>query len=580
MAKDANGKAAGQSYLDALKRERDRFVALAFCAADVLLEVNNDCKVTFAAGASKALMDHNAEALVGRSLTELLVPEDRSVLAELLRGMRRYARIEPVIVRLAGPRGPSVPLVLSGYYLPDLPNSYFFALRLSGADVVSGKGDGLSRDNESGLLKSESFARLADQKIRAARDRGQSLMLTMLRIPELAALRSRLDQEASESIVRTIGACLRVSSGATAVAGRFDERSFGLVHAPELDVADMKSRIETHVRAVDPEGHGVTVQAGTIAADAGVSAEGDLLKAVLYAVNKFCEMDDNGPAVENVSENLQDLVRDASHKMTSFRAVISADDFDIAFQPIVRIDTRRVHHFEALARFGGGSTRSPYELITFAESTGLICDFDFAMCRKVIAWLEASAAKGQLWSLAWNLSGRSVGNSSFLTALLKLLDEHESVRRQLVIEITESARIRDLTAANKFIQTLRKAGHIVCLDDFGAGASALRYLHDLDIDIVKIDGRYIRGAIRVRKVRAFLKAIASLCFELGISTVAEMVEDEATVDLVKQCRIEFGQGYLFGKPSTDFSVFFPGEMAAAQPAAKTAGRRPWQPDKA
>jgi len=202
------------------------------------------------------------------------------------------------------------------------------------------------------------------------------------------------------------------------------------------------------------------------------------------------------------------------------------------------------------------------------------------MCRRVIAWLETASANGNPWSLAWNLSGRLVGNSAFLSALLKLLDEHQSVRRQLMIEITESARIRDLTAANGFIQTLRKAGHIVCLDDFGAGAAALRYLHDLDIDIVKIDGRYIRGAIRVRKVRAFLKAIASLCTELGISTVAEMVEDEPTVELVKQCRIEFGQGYLFGKPSTDIRTFGIGASKTARPAAKTAVRRPWQPGKA
>jgi EAL domain-containing protein (putative c-di-GMP-specific phosphodiesterase class I) len=311
---------------------------------------------------------------------------------------------------------------------------------------------------------------------------------------------------------------------------------------------------------------------------------------VLYAVNRFCEIEDDNAVAENLTENLSDMVRDASRKMSSFRAVISADDFDIAFQPIVRIDNRAIHHFEALARFGGGSTRSPYELITFAESTGLICDFDFAMCRKVIAWLEETAGIGQSWSLAWNLSGRSVGNGAFLAALLKLLDEHNSVRRRLVIEITESARIRDLAAANNFIQTLRKAGHVVCLDDFGAGASALRYLHDLDIDIVKIDGRYIRGAIRVRKVRAFLKAIASLCGELGIKTVAEMVEDEATVDLVKQCRIEFGQGYLFGKPSTDFRTFgthppapataeasAPVAPASSQTPPKTRTRRPWQP---
>jgi EAL domain-containing protein (putative c-di-GMP-specific phosphodiesterase class I)/GGDEF domain-containing protein len=576
MAKDGNGKAANQSYLETLKRERDRFVALAFCAADVLLEVDGDCKIAFAAGASKALIDRDAEQTVGQPLIDLLAPEDRPILGELLRGMRRNARIEPVLIRLLGPRGPSVPLILTGYYLPDLPSSYFFALRLAGSEGYNGNAEAVARDTETGLLRTESFARLAEQRIRAANDRGQNLMLTLLRIPELASFRARLDHEASESLLRTIGACLRVSSGGAEVAGRFDERSFGLLHVPDLDVADMRSRIESHVRAADPSGQGIAVQAGTIPADAAGAPDGDLLKAVLYTVNKFCEFEDD-ESVDNLTDNLQELVRDTSRKMSTFRAVISADDFDIAFQPIVRIEDRSIHHFEALARFGGGSTRSPYELITFAESTGLICDFDFAMCRKVIAWLERNAVAGRQWGLAWNLSGRSVANTAFLAALLKLLEEHQSVRRRLLIEITESARIRDLTLANNFIQTLRKAGHTVCLDDFGAGAAALRYLHDLDIDIVKIDGRYIRGAIRTRKVRAFLKAIAGLCLELGISTVAEMVEDEATVDLIKQCRIEFGQGYLFGKPSTDIGVFETNKPPASQPTGKERARRPWVP---
>jgi EAL domain-containing protein (putative c-di-GMP-specific phosphodiesterase class I) len=81
----------------------------------------------------------------------------------------------------------------------------------------------------------------------------------------------------------------------------------------------------------------------------------------------------------------------------------------------------------------------------------------------------------------------------------------------------------------------------------------------------------------VRKVRAFLKAIASLCTELGISTVAEMVEDEPTVDLVKQCRIEFGQGYLFGKPSTDIRTFGIGGAEKTRSAANIPTKRPWQP---
>ena len=154
-----------------------------------------------------------------------------------------------------------------------------------------------------------------------------------------------------------------------------------------------------------------------------------------------------------------------------------------------------------------------------------------------------------------NLSGISVANTAFLHEFQSLLDQHEKIRDQLIIEITESARIKDLKQANAFIQVIQKAGHTVCLNDFGAGAAALRYLHDLDVDIVKIDGQYIRGAQGGGKPKAFLKAIAGLCGELSIETVAEMVEDEKTLAVLKDCDIEFGQGYYFGKPSTEIGVF-------------------------
>ena len=124
-----------------------------------------------------------------------------------------------------------------------------------------------------------------------------------------------------------------------------------------------------------------------------------------------------------------------------------------------------------------------------------------------------------------------------------------------MFEITESAQISDLEMANRFIQGLRKAGHQVCLDDFGAGSAALKYLHSLEVDVVKIDGQYIRSALTTNRYRAFLKAIVGLCRDLSISTVAEMVEDARCVEMLKVCRVEYAQGYMFGRPSFDIGSF-------------------------
>ena len=101
---------------------------------------------------------------------------------------------------------------------------------------------------------------------------------------------------------------------------------------------------------------------------------------------------------------------------------------------------------------------------------------------------------------------------------------------------------------NNLIQSLRAASHVVCLDDFGAGAAAFQYLRALEVDVVKIDGVYVREALTKPRGKAFLKAMVGLCRDLDIAVVAEMVEDEKTVTFVRECGVQFAQGHLFGAP--------------------------------
>ncbi len=89
----------------------------------------------------------------------------------------------------------------------------------------------------------------------------------------------------------------------------------------------------------------------------------------------------------------------------------------------------------------------------------------------------------------------------------------------------------------------------------GSGAAALRYLHALEVDVVKIDGQYVRSAMKRPRNKAFLKAIAGLCHDLGITTIAEMVEEDDQADMLRDSGVRFGQGYLYGKPSFDIGVF-------------------------
>ena len=95
---------------------------------------------------------------------------------------------------------------------------------------------------------------------------------------------------------------------------------------------------------------------------------------------------------------------------------------------------------------------------------------------------------------------------------------------------------------------LRAAGVPVCIDDFGAGNAAFRYLRDFVVDFVKIDGSYVQGAVRSAQERSFVAAMVQLARSVGARVVAEMIETEAQATLMGELQVEFGQGWLFGRP--------------------------------
>ncbi len=151
--------------------------------------------------------------------------------------------------------------------------------------------------------------------------------------------------------------------------------------------------------------------------------------------------------------------------------------------------------------------------------------------------------------VAVNLSGRSLENPAFVSVMLELLARYPNLRHRLMIEVTESSRIKNLERVGKVIQSFRSAGHRVCIDDFGAGSAALQYLRFLNVDVIKIDGLYVREIATNPNDRTLVKAIQFLCNELKCESVAEMIEEAAQAKLLRELGVKFGQGYLYGKPS-------------------------------
>ena len=578
----SKGRPAGSSrpgQLAALRQDRDRFVALAFCNADVLFELDKAGQIVFAAGATKAMTGRTPAELKGLWLPDLAVAQDRKTLEQLLVNIQHGSRLDDIPVHFAGPRGPTPTLNLSGYHIKDLSAHSFLSLRMAPAAARIDT-SGAARAAVSGVLTKGSFAEIASRAAQDAVAAGEECQLTLLNFGEIDDLRTRLDAEARSELAATIGAHLRASSLGGDMAGELDDSRYGVLHRIDVDVAAVSGEIERFATKLDPSGLGIKIDRATVEVDAAGLSENDTARALLHAINRYCEEVDDDFTIKSLSQSLSGLAEETVARIDQTKRIIAENDFQIAFQPICDLATRKVHHFEALVRVDQERTgTSQDQFIAFAEEVGVICDFDLAMVRSVLRWLENANQLGYKYVVAVNLSGRSLSTPSFVGSLLDLLNANAEQRGNVLFEVTETAKIGDLARTNEMIQGLRNAGHIVCLDDFGSGEAAFQYLGALDVDVVKIDGQFVRNAMAGRRGKALLRAMAGMCRDLGIITIAEMIEDESEANLVQSCGIIYGQGYLFGRPSPHISNFdppapvaFTADTAAAGPSSGS-GRR-------
>ena len=118
----------------------------------------------------------------------------------------------------------------------------------------------------------------------------------------------------------------------------------------------------------------------------------------------------------------------------------------------------------------------------------------------------------------------------------------------LLIEFTETAEIEDMDGAAETVRQLRAAGVPVCIDDFGAGGAAFRYLRELRADYVKLDGAFVQRAENSDRDRGIVQAMIEAARAVGAATIAEMIETEGQARLMRNLGVEYGQGWLFGRP--------------------------------
>lgn len=212
-------------------------------------------------------------------------------------------------------------------------------------------------------------------------------------------------------------------------------------------------------------------------------------------------------------------------------------------------------HAEILVRMRDrdGKLVQPFEFIPAAERYGLMPLLDRWIIRNTFAAL-ANADKAVMMC-AINLSGASFNDEDFVDFVRDQLRISGVSPSSICFEITETAAITNLATADRFIRALKALGCSFALDDFGAGMSSFTYLKNLPVDFIKIDGSFVKQMLNDHTDRAIVDLIARLGEVMGKRTIAEFVENDAMIDMLRNMGIDYAQGYGISKPQPLTDVF-------------------------
>ena len=257
-------------------------------------------------------------------------------------------------------------------------------------------------------------------------------------------------------------------------------------------------------------------------------------------------------ALSSGSDPHQIELRERHTWLERIREALENDRFVLLGQPIVDLADGAVVRHELLLRMinEDGSLVPPGAFLSLAERAGVIGSIDRWVLRRAFAMLREAQQQGRFPQYSVNLSGPSMGDPECLALIEAELATLPRPEASLVLEVTETAAVVDLDRARAFADRLHEIGVTLALDDFGSGYGSFAYLKQLPFDVLKIDGQFVRGLTTSMEDQAIVTALVTIAAALGKSTVAEFVEDEQTLALLRDLGVHQAQGYLLGRPAS------------------------------
>lgn len=529
-----------------------RHEAVLDAAGEGICGLDPDGRVSFANPAAAALLGTSVDALLGERLGERLGAAGDPFLAAITAG--RDIRDEGASLRA----GDGELVEVAYHCAPIMQGTAGAVVTFSDSSERRRYEERLrflaDHDALTGLLNRRRFeGEVAAQAVYASRY-GGSLSVLMLDLDHFKDVNDTRGHASGDQLIRSIAQALREQLGSDGVLARLGGDEFAVLlpaaeAAEAIEVADrLRAAIAEHVilaggRLQVTASIGVAVHSGDDAT--GVLSDADV------AMYEAKEAGRNRVAVYRPELGTRARMEARLAWTTQLRRALDTDGFELHAQPIMALgpeaDEKR---FEVLLRLpqAGGPLALPADFLPVAERHGLIREIDRWVFTKAVEIAAACRAAGDPVRFEVNLSGQSMVDPNLPAFIAALLRTSEAEPSQLIFEVTETAAIDSLHEARSLAGNLVELGCEFAIDDFGAGFGSFAYLKHLPSQYVKIDGDFIRRLPMSPNDQLVVQAIGTIAAGMGKRTIAEYVETEETLELLRAYGIDFAQGYFIAKP--------------------------------
>jgi diguanylate cyclase (GGDEF)-like protein/PAS domain S-box-containing protein len=547
-----------KQYAQLLHESEQLYRALFEYSPDGVLTLDCDGRIITANPACAALSGYTVNELPGKSITDLIIPEEvettwavfRSVMAGNARNSETTLRHKDG--RLVALHVTSVPLILDDTVV----GVYSVVRDITERKLAEEQLAHLAfHDPLTGLANRTLFMNRLDQAVAHNPQNQPAFAILYLDLDDFKIVNDSLGHRAGDALLIETARRLRACVGPKDTVARLGGDEFTVLMDGTADTDDairVALRILKELQTpYEIDGHKmvVTPSVGVVMGNQGKDSK-ELLRYSDIAMYKAKQ---NGKdRYEAFTPVMYNHVLQRLQLESDLRRAIERNEFRVYYQPIVELQSGTVSGVEALIRWEDPERGmiSPGEFIPLAEETGLILPIGRWVLRQ--ACLQAKRWRERFPDLyvSVNLSARQFQEPFLANEVAQVLEETGLSPQGLELEITETVLMQEGTATEDILTQLKSLGILLAMDDFGTGYSSLSYLKRFPIDVLKIDRSFVMGLGESPEDTALVRTVIQLAKALALKVTAEGVETEEQIKQLTAMECDRGQGYFFARPAS------------------------------